>query len=782
MNEIDLIEEIKKQLLRQHERYNSDIEWLNSRKVHWEKDRIRVGVVGVTSSGKSTLINAILGDKLLSEAVRPSSSQLVSCSYSSTSKMTVFFQDCNIKEYTGKKLTPDIVKLYTDEAYNINNKENVKQVELSTPSFSFGEEILLIDSPGLDAYKLEIHEKLTLETLIPTIDVCIFVTTFKTNSDYKMKSLLNIIAKYNCPIIIVQNMYDALRPSLDGVKSVEDVADDHRKRVQRIIDESEISDKNTCQIIQMSAVEAMKGRCNKQKYDQRQYNRFIDAVNWIVNTQKPRIQSQRFKTIGDKVWRLIEQEKVFIANNKNQVVRRFAFDHVEDRLIRDYEKGLNKIQHHLGQLNGYKIIDSMKRASSIDERFVNKVSDFIGTIEKNISEEILSFNRNIYELIDSLNIARRDAISFNGLPNVPTVTVKMKQKTRSVRVEKKSFGSGVARFFGDIFNQDWGYECREEAYSVIDEDETEKSLRKNIDRAYEQYGKTIKKWVDGTNGTLKNIEAAIVLERESYNEKINQQMNSKVVSDIVNELKSILEDINVICTINDNSDIEPPRTMELPVTKNEIEISSAVFEIYKLAKMFINIVNKTTLDSLLSQTDAEDSPHIIVSWDQNTSNEFYDRFFRAYDTPCKTIVNTESSNIKLPNTQSKRNVFIMFNAIQTGSAKNQLLKSDLLKQLNKDDLLVFVVQDFNELINGNVVAEGLREMKLLKQEFSLDNKVGYMINHENPVYNMIFVDNQFYPSRTIKEETEILRVVQTRFSMFLSPKVSDTIGDIIRKQ
>lgn len=102
MNEIDLIKKIEKKLLRQQERYNSDIEWLNSRRIHWEKDRIRVGVVGVTSSGKSTLINAVLGNKLLSEAVRPSSSQIVSCSYGAVLKMTVYFQDGNIKEYSEK--------------------------------------------------------------------------------------------------------------------------------------------------------------------------------------------------------------------------------------------------------------------------------------------------------------------------------------------------------------------------------------------------------------------------------------------------------------------------------------------------------------------------------------------------------------------------------------------------------------------------------------------------------------------------------------------------------
>lgn len=781
MNELDLIREIEKALLRQHERYNSDIEWLNSRRIHWEKDRIRVGVVGVTSSGKSTLINAVLGNKLLSEAVRPSSSQLVSCSYGAVPKMTVYFQDGNVKEYSEKKLTPDIVKLYTDEAYNISNKKNVKQVELSTPSFSFGEEILLIDSPGLDAYKLEMHEKLTLETLIPTIDVCIFVTTFKTNSDYKMKSLLNIIAKYNCPIIIIQNMYDALRPSLDGLKTVEDVADDHRKRVQRIINESEISDKNICQIVQMSAVESMKGRCNKQKYDQRQFNQFVDAVKWIVNSQKPRIQSQRFKTIGDKVWRLIEQEEVFIANNKIQVVQQFAFDHEDEEIMQAYEKTLSEIQSQLVRLKGYKILDSMKCSNSIDETFVKKVSNFISTIEKNISDEILSFNQKIYKLIDSLNIARRDAISFNGLPNVPNITVKMKQKTRSVRVEKKGFGNGMKRMFGEIFNQDWGYEYREEAYSVIDEDETEKALRKSIDRAYEQYGKTINKWNDGTNGTLKNIEVAISLERASYSEKLDQHMNSKAVSDIVRELKSILKNENLVCKISRELDEKPPLTNKLPVAKKEIEISNTVFEIHKLAKLLIDIVNKTTLDDLIGQKGVEDSLHIIVSWDQNTSNEFYDRFFRTYDTPCMRIVNTESSSINLPNTQSKRNIFIMFNAIQIGSAKNQLQNSELLKQFNKEDLLIFVIQDFNELINGSVVAEGIREMKLLKQEFRLGNEVGFMINHENPIYNMVFVDSQFHPCQTITEETETLRLIQNQFSMFLSPKVSDTIGDIIRK-
>ncbi|MDE6832644.1 MAG: hypothetical protein K2J39_00120 [Ruminococcus sp.] len=68
-----------------------------------------------------------------------------------------------------------------------------------------------------------------MSSLLPTIDFCIFVTTYQTNSDAKMRSVLDIIADYDCPLIIVQNMIDSIKSSPDGKKSVNEVADEHRK-------------------------------------------------------------------------------------------------------------------------------------------------------------------------------------------------------------------------------------------------------------------------------------------------------------------------------------------------------------------------------------------------------------------------------------------------------------------------------------------------------------------------------------------------------------------------
>ena len=50
-----------------------ELDWIENRIHDWSSDRIRVGVIGVTSSGKSTLINAVLGTDILSSAIAPSS-------------------------------------------------------------------------------------------------------------------------------------------------------------------------------------------------------------------------------------------------------------------------------------------------------------------------------------------------------------------------------------------------------------------------------------------------------------------------------------------------------------------------------------------------------------------------------------------------------------------------------------------------------------------------------------------------------------------------------------
>ena len=331
-------------------RYQYEVDWLQQRKAKWSSNKIRIGVIGVTSSGKSTLINAILGDQLLSMAVKPSSSQLVSCSKGDKSRAIISFKNSPDITLEGDSLTLESIKKYSDENENRNNKENVTDIELITPSFDLGDDVVLIDSAGLDAYKLESHEKLSLEVLLPTIDMCIFVTTLKTNSDEKTRTVLNAIAKHKCPLVIVQNMLDSVEPSADGRKTKEMVALEHKKRLHRIVDASNIADKSSVSIIQLSAIYAMKARCQDTKEEHESYYReFKLLMGDMIKAFIPRIDEERCNSAFCRYVQLISDEEMKTSGALIAPLK-FKYEGVKERLHRNFEATNNELLKEISDL------------------------------------------------------------------------------------------------------------------------------------------------------------------------------------------------------------------------------------------------------------------------------------------------------------------------------------------------------------------------------------------------------------------------------------------------
>lgn len=266
MDERTLIQEALRILTaskRSEERFSAVIDSLTTRLHRSENNVYRLGVIGVTSSGKSTMINSLLGEPLLPSGARPSSSRLVSCHKGPVKKANVIFENNITKNFS--KPTAELLSKYGDERINHNNKEKVKQIEILSPSFPLDSSIILFDSPGLDAYGYASHEDLTMNSMLPTIDFCIFVTTCKTNSDEKMLSVLNTIASYGKPVIIVQNMMDSIKPSVDGRKTASMVAQEHKDRVEKVVAQSQIADKSKVSVVQISAIWALKARLRNDR-------------------------------------------------------------------------------------------------------------------------------------------------------------------------------------------------------------------------------------------------------------------------------------------------------------------------------------------------------------------------------------------------------------------------------------------------------------------------------------------------------------------------------------
>jgi len=103
-----------------------------------------ISVIGQFKRGKSSLINALLGDELLPVGIVPLTTAVTEIRQGDSFQAVVSFIDGSEREIKRNEL-PD----YISEQKNRNNQKNVVAVKLWIPFTPLGSEITLVDTPGV---------------------------------------------------------------------------------------------------------------------------------------------------------------------------------------------------------------------------------------------------------------------------------------------------------------------------------------------------------------------------------------------------------------------------------------------------------------------------------------------------------------------------------------------------------------------------------------------------------------------------------------------------------
>lgn len=822
MKEIILANEVEKILSQSKQRqlrYASDLDWLNTWKKLWETDRIRVGVIGVTSSGKSTLINSLLGDNLLSVAVRPSSSQLVSCSYAKERSAVVYFLDGKKKTIGDIPELKDSIIQYSDESYNKHNEKQVAQLELSTPNFDLGEDVLLVDSPGLDATGYEVHEKLTLETLLPTVDVVIFVTTVKSEVDKKMKQTLDTIAKYNCPVMVVQNMLDAVRPSVDGRKSAADVAKERVNRVRLAVEQSKIRNKSDVKICQISAVRAMQYRCSNvhseeetSNFKQSRYEKFVEGVKELIEFKRPEIEDQRVKTILNHIEDLIRQEDKRTQNiNNNLIIDTSLYSMTEDivealentysdiqsvvqEVQKMYEKYFSEANTTSGNKSGslYSSISGIMSSllsvknDSLTESEIKEIKRVVKSFETKVIQSVRGFSTQCSAAIKKLNLPARDLWSYNGLPRMPEVEVKTKIIEKSRTVNKKGFVNGIVRFFT---GGRYGTEKEYYTETVVDADATRESAKRYIERLQFEYEKTLESWHKNAQSTVLSIQQEIDLRLAAIKEKEQQVMDAADWKEIRGALEKCISEY---CAMN-NAFIQPEHTQkeseqEMQDGTKLIKVPAKMACLTDAAEKYIFAVQNSSLNYAIEAKARKGCSNFVVANSPDDLTEFLYRFYRIKKNNIskETIIRisneliiacspTEAQLKSLEKPSAGVNVFLLINGLQFHTEFETSLRKIVQRTLNKGDTLFLVIQDFEILANGNAITECIRSVRMEQSVY--EGLV--LISHKNPVYNMAMIHAQTTEGK-LKEETMFYNSLTTKFPSLVDEIVKKRINSILR--
>ncbi|WP_072934762.1 dynamin family protein [Schwartzia succinivorans] len=238
-----------------------------------------VMVMGEFSRGKSTFINALVGQSIAMVDAKPTTAVITKLSYGEKDKITVFMRDGSVKNYD----TDSFARL-TAQGNDKSNKlhKKIDYVERTLP-IDMLKSMSIIDSPGLNSIN-DVHEAAT-KRFMDKADTVIWL--FDANDPCKQTEI-DALKRLNprlAPLVLV-NKIDVID---------EDEGDTPEKVLAKIERDLSNNKLEYQKIIGISAKMAFKGKVNNNQklITASNINEFYDAVDTIILPNR-----EKFKRIS----------------------------------------------------------------------------------------------------------------------------------------------------------------------------------------------------------------------------------------------------------------------------------------------------------------------------------------------------------------------------------------------------------------------------------------------------------------------------------------------------
>ena len=168
-------------------------------------NRFDIVVLGQYKRGKTTFINALLGDDLLPTAIVPLTNIATRVRHATQPSARVTFLDGQVQEIPLEDLP-----LYTTEKGNPGNAKRVLLVEVEFPATALRDGTMVTDTPGI-ASIFEQNTKAAME-YIPQADAAIFLVNADPPISEAERAFLKEVRPYLAKLFFVQNKIDQVSP------------------------------------------------------------------------------------------------------------------------------------------------------------------------------------------------------------------------------------------------------------------------------------------------------------------------------------------------------------------------------------------------------------------------------------------------------------------------------------------------------------------------------------------------------------------------------------------
>lgn len=174
-----------------------------------EAETFNVVVVGAFKRGKSTLVNALLGEDLLPTAAIPLTTVLTCVAFGERRRAEVTFVDGRVAE-----IASDDIGTYVTETENPANTRGVERVVVTSASAALADGVFLEDTPGIES--VHRHNTEAAHEALPQIDAAIFVTSADPPISEAERRFLDEVRRSAARVLVVLNKIDHIREDQVG--------------------------------------------------------------------------------------------------------------------------------------------------------------------------------------------------------------------------------------------------------------------------------------------------------------------------------------------------------------------------------------------------------------------------------------------------------------------------------------------------------------------------------------------------------------------------------------
>jgi GTPase SAR1 family protein len=362
-----------------------------------ETDSFSIAVVGEFKRGKSTFINAILGDEILPADILPTTATLNRVTYGSEPFVKIIFKDDEERDIAIHKLVSFVTKL-TPECEAV--AATVKEAVIYYPVNYCRQNVEIIDTPGLSD-----DENMTAVTLsvLEKVETAIMVTSVlapfgESEGNFLTQKLLTTDLSQ---IIFVVTGIDHYKRHQDIEKVLKTVKQRIKGFVQDWVEENfeqnspayklYLNKVGSIKIFGLSAYQALSAKIAKNDVllAQSRFQEFEFALQKIVSQERGKILLQ---VVVNQVISISTEIRDYLNNTKNK--SSYSYQEVENKYAK-INNLITKLKNVKNQKNLqiYAAIDNIKKhinplINQLEDRLKQAAEQIIESTETNSSHDI----------------------------------------------------------------------------------------------------------------------------------------------------------------------------------------------------------------------------------------------------------------------------------------------------------------------------------------------------------------------------------------------------------